>query len=70
MSDMKIRIRYLKAHDFSIARIIKKNSSWFTWTIKSTDERFGYFQNKFRLSEAKVQYLAINGQNLLLVVRK
>ncbi|XP_014238643.1 transcription termination factor 3, mitochondrial [Trichogramma pretiosum] len=68
LDDMKVRIRYLVAHDFnkdSIARIITKNPGWLLWATKKIDERLGHFQNEFKLASAEVRYLATKAPKLI-----
>jgi hypothetical protein len=68
LEDMKTRIRYLRAHDFtqaSIARIVTKNPSWLTWATKHIDERLGHFQNEFYLSGPEIRFLATKQPKLI-----
>ncbi|KAJ8683550.1 hypothetical protein QAD02_019342 [Eretmocerus hayati] len=68
MDDLKTRIRYLRAHDFSrasIARIVTDNPTWLTWSTKHIDERLGHFQNEFNLSGSEVRFVATRQPRLI-----
>ncbi|XP_014213447.1 transcription termination factor 3, mitochondrial isoform X2 [Copidosoma floridanum] len=68
LDDLKTRIRYLRAHDFtvdSIARIVTKNPTWLTWATKHVDERLGHFQNEFKLTANEVRFLATKQPKLI-----
>lgn len=68
LDDMKTRIRYLRAHDFSpesIARIVTKNPTWLTWATKCIDERLGHFQNEFKLSGTEIRFLTTKQPKLI-----
>ncbi|XP_058801805.1 transcription termination factor 3, mitochondrial [Phymastichus coffea] len=68
LDDMKTRIRYLRAHNFtpgSISRIITKNPSWLLWATKFIDERLGHFQNEFKLGGSDMRFLATKAPKLI-----
>jgi len=61
VDDLRTRIRYLRAHQFSlpqIARIVTKNPLWLTCATKHIDESLGHFQTEFKLLGRQVRKLA------------
>jgi len=60
MDDLHTRIRYLRAHNFSmqmIKDIICKNPKWLLYTTKDIDNRLSYFQSTFKLNGHEVRTL-------------
>lgn len=58
MDDLHTRIRYLRAHDFSvkmIQEIVNKHPPWLSFKVEQIDWRLGYFQNTFNLSGIQVR---------------
>ncbi|XP_014479407.1 PREDICTED: transcription termination factor 3, mitochondrial [Dinoponera quadriceps] len=68
MDDLHTRIRYLRAHEFSIdmiKTIICKNPRWLLHSTKDIDGRFGYFQTNFHLNGNQVRILAVKGPKVI-----
>lgn len=68
MDDLHTRIRYLRAHQFSvqmISAIICKNPNWLMFSTKDIDGRLGYFQSNFALNGGEVRLLSIKGPKVI-----
>lgn len=68
MDDLHTRIRYLRAHEFTInmiSTIICKNPRWLLHSTKDIDGRLGYFQNNFKLSGPQIRLFAIKGPKVV-----
>lgn len=67
MDDLKTRIRYLRAHNFStddIAAIVDKNPDWLSYKTTAIDERLGYLQSDFKLSGAELRKLIVKNPRI------
>lgn len=68
MDDLHTRIRYLRAHEFSIdsiKTIICKNPKWLSYSTQDIDGRLGYFQSNFKLSGNEVRILTVKAPNVI-----
>ncbi|XP_032666853.1 transcription termination factor 3, mitochondrial [Odontomachus brunneus] len=68
MDDLHTRIRYLRAHEFSInmiGTIICKNPRWLLHSTKDIDGRLGYFQNNFKLTGQQIRLFAVKGPKVV-----
>ncbi|XP_020277762.1 transcription termination factor 3, mitochondrial [Pseudomyrmex gracilis] len=62
MDDLHTRIRYLRAHDFTvemIQKIVCGNPKWLSFSTQFIDGRLGYFQSNFGLNGSEVRHLAV-----------
>lgn len=69
LDDLHTRIRYLRAHNFSvpmIKNIICKNPRWLLFCTKDVDNRLSYFQNNFKLNGKQVRILAVKGPKVVM----
>ncbi|OAD60847.1 mTERF domain-containing protein 1, mitochondrial, partial [Eufriesea mexicana] len=58
IDDLHTRIRYLRAHNFSvdmIQQIVNKHPPWLSFKTKEIDWRLGYFQHTFKLSGVQIK---------------
>lgn len=68
IDDLHTRIRYLRAHNFSmsmIKTIICKNPKWLLYTTKDIDSRLGYFQSNFKLNGGEVRLLTLKAPKMV-----
>lgn len=68
LDDLHTRIRYLGAHKFSpamIMRIVTKNPYWVMFSTKRIDTRLGHFQREFQLSGKEIRMLATKQPRLI-----
>ncbi|XP_011299089.1 transcription termination factor 3, mitochondrial [Fopius arisanus] len=68
MDDLRTRIRYLRAHNFStedVARIVTEAPKWLSWRTDEIDNKLAYFQREFRLLGKEVRALVIRRPKLI-----
>ncbi|KYM96360.1 mTERF domain-containing protein 1, mitochondrial [Cyphomyrmex costatus] len=68
MDDLYTRIRYLRAHNFSVSMIktiICKNPNWLLFSTKDIDGRLGYFQSNFKLNGNEIRNLTVKGPKII-----
>ncbi|XP_011684926.1 PREDICTED: transcription termination factor 3, mitochondrial [Wasmannia auropunctata] len=68
LDDLHTRIRYLRAHEFTVPMIqiiICKNPKWLLYSTKDIDRRLGYFQNSFMLNGHEVRMLTVKGPKVV-----
>jgi len=68
MDDLYTRIRYLRAHSFTIdmiKTIVCKNPNWLLYTTKDIDSRLGYFQGNFKLNGNQIRLLTVKGPKVV-----
>ncbi|XP_012254010.2 transcription termination factor 3, mitochondrial [Athalia rosae] len=68
LDDLHTRIRYLRAHKFTlemISRIVGRNPYWLMFSTKRIDARLGYFQRNFSLNGRDVRILATKQPRLI-----
>lgn len=68
IDDLHTRIRYLRAHKFSVSMIktiICKNPKWLLFSTKDIDGRLGYFQSNFKLIGNEVRTLTVKGPKVV-----
>ncbi|KAG5346073.1 MTEF3 factor, partial [Acromyrmex charruanus] len=68
MDDLHTRIRYLRAHNFSVSMIktiICKNPNWLSFSTKDIDGRLGYFQSNFKLNGNEIRNLTVKGPKVV-----
>lgn len=68
LNDLHTRIRYLRAHNFTvemIQKIVCGNPNWLSFSTQNIDGRLGYFQSNFMLNGSEVRYLAVIGSKVV-----
>ncbi|XP_012538097.1 transcription termination factor 3, mitochondrial [Monomorium pharaonis] len=68
MDDLHTRIRYLRAHNFSmsmIQTILCKNPNWLLFSTKDIDNRLSYFQSNFKLNGNEVRILTVKAPKVV-----
>lgn len=68
LDDLHTRIRYLRAHNFTmpmIKTIICKNPKWLLYGTKDIDNRLGYFQSNFKLNGSEVRLLTVKAPKMV-----
>ncbi|XP_011162406.1 transcription termination factor 3, mitochondrial [Solenopsis invicta] len=68
IDDLHTRIRYLRAHNFSISMIqtiLCKNPNWLLFSTKDIDYRLSYFQSNFKLSGNEVRILTVKAPKVM-----
>ncbi|XP_066594197.1 transcription termination factor 3, mitochondrial [Prorops nasuta] len=68
LDDLHTRIRYLRAHNFSIDMIkviLSKNPGWIIFPTKFIDKRLGFFQKRFKLNGYQVRKVTVRHPKLI-----
>lgn len=67
LDDLKTRVRYLRAHNFTpemIVKIVDVNPYWLSYSTKQIDERLGWFQVEFELTGDELRQLIFKNPRL------